>query len=128
MEAIFIVTSRHVETVVLLSHKKADTHININVEFGDDKGQIPIDTIARKAEEYRPSERVTYKMIQEYIESRYNFKVHTAYITEVKRDLGLPMCDVPNAVEELEHERKHPTPEKVGAIKDALEYFVLVSN
>ena len=41
----------HVETVVSLSHKKADTHININVEFGDDKGQIPIDTIARKAEE-----------------------------------------------------------------------------
>jgi len=33
-----------------LSHKKADTHININVEFGDDKGQISIDTIARKAE------------------------------------------------------------------------------
>ena len=43
--------SVHVETVVSLSHKKADTHININVEFGDDKGQIPIDTIARKAEE-----------------------------------------------------------------------------
>ncbi len=41
------------ETVVSLSHKKADTHININVEFGDDKGQISIDTIARKAEEYR---------------------------------------------------------------------------
>ena len=37
--------------VVSLSHKKADTHININVEFGDDKGQIPIDTIARKAKE-----------------------------------------------------------------------------
>lgn len=40
----------HVETVISLSHKKADTHININVEFGDDKGQIPIDEIARKAE------------------------------------------------------------------------------
>lgn len=47
------ITSCHVETVVSLSHKKAYTHININVEFGDDKGQIPIDTIARKAEEGR---------------------------------------------------------------------------
>ena len=27
---------RHVETVVLLSHKKEDTHINVNVEFGKD--------------------------------------------------------------------------------------------
>lgn len=118
--------TRHVETVVSLSHKKADTHININIEFGDDRGQIPIDEIARKAEEYRPSERVTYKMIQEYIESKYNFKVHTAYIAEVKRDLGLPMYDAPNAVEELKQERKHPTPEKVEAIKDALRHFGVI--
>ena len=34
--------TRHVETVVSLSHKKADIHLNINVGFGDDKGQIPI--------------------------------------------------------------------------------------
>ena len=114
------------ETVVSLSHKNADTHININVEFGDEEGQIPIDEIARKAEEYRPSERVTYKMIQEYIESKYNFKVHTAYIAEVKRDLGLPMYDAPNAVEELKQERKHPTPEKVEAIKDALRHFGVI--
>ena len=38
------------ETVVPLSHKNADSHININVEFGDEEGQIPIDEIARKAE------------------------------------------------------------------------------
>ena len=47
---IIIVLSRHVETVVPLSHKKADTHINVNVEFSDEDGQIPIDEIARKAE------------------------------------------------------------------------------
>ncbi len=40
-------------------------------------------------------------MIKEYIEAKYGFKVHTAYIAEVKRKLGLPMYDVPNAVEEL---------------------------
>ena len=32
-------------------------------------------------------------MIKEYIEAKYGFKVHTAYIAEVKRDLGLPMYD-----------------------------------
>ena len=41
------------------TYKKADTHININVEFGDDKGQISIDTIARKAEEGRYNKKVT---------------------------------------------------------------------
>lgn len=67
--------------------------------------------------------RVTYKMIKEYIEAKYGFKVHTAYISEVKRDLGLPMYDAPNTVEELKQPRKHPTPEKVEAIKDALKHF-----
>ena len=118
--------SVHVETVVLLSHKKPDGHINVKVEFGEGEGKVPLDNIAKRAEEYKPKERVTYKMIKEYIEAKYGFKVHTAYIAEVKRDLGLPMYDAPNAVEELKQPRKHPTPEKVEAIKDALKHFEII--
>ena len=116
----------HTETVVLLSHKKADSYIHIDVEFGEGEGKIPVDSIAKRAEAYKPKEKVTYKMIKEYIEAKYGFKVHTAYIAEVKRDLGLPMYDAPNAVEELKQPRKHPTPEKVEAIKDALRYFAVI--
>ena len=61
-------------------------------------------------------------MIKEYIEVKYGFKVHTAYIAEVKRDLGLPMYDDPNAVEEL----KQPTAEKGEAIKVALKHFEVI--
>ena len=116
----------HVETVVLLSHKKPDGHINVKVEFGEGEGKVPLDNIAKRAEEYKLKERVTYKMIKEYIEAKYGFKVHTAYIAEVKRDLGLPMYDAPNAVEELKQPRKHPTAEKVEAIKDALKHFEVI--
>ena len=116
----------HVETVVLLSHKKPDGHINVKVEFGEGEGKVPLDNIAKRAESYKPKERVTYKMIKEYIEAKYGFKVHTAYIAEVKRDLGLPMYDAPNAVEELKQPRKHPTAEKVEAIKDALKHFEII--
>ena len=118
--------TRHVETVVLLSHKKPDGHINVKVECGEGEGKVPLDNIAKRAEEYKPKERVTYKMIKEYIEAKYGFKVHTAYIAEVKRDLGLPMYDAPNAVEELKQPRKHPTAEKVEAIKDALKHFEVI--
>ena len=116
----------HEETVVLLSHKKPDGHINVKVEFGEGEGKVPLDNIAKRAETYKPKERVTYKMIKEYIEAKYGFKVHTAYIAEVKRDLGLPMYDAPNAVEELKQPRKHPTAEKVEAIKDALKHFEVI--
>ncbi len=81
---------------------------------------MPLDNIAKRAAAYKPKERVTYKMVKEYIEAKYGFKVHTAYIAEVKRDLGLPMNDAPNAVEELKQPRKHLTAEKVEAIKDTL--------
>ena len=40
--------------------------------------------------------------------------------------IGLPMYDAPNAVEKLKQPRKHPTPEKVEAIKDALKHFEVI--
>ena len=116
----------HVETVVMLSHKKPDSVINVKVEFGEGEGKVPLDNIAKRAAAYKPKERVTYKMIKEYIEAKYGFKVHTAYIAEVKRKLGLPMYDAPNAVEELKQPRKHPTAEKAEAIKDALKHFEVI--
>ncbi len=116
----------HVETVALLSHKKPDSYIHIDVEFGEGEGKISLDHIAKRAAEHKPKERVNYKMMKEYIEAKYGFKVHTAYIAEVKRDLGLPMYDTPNAVEELKQPKKHPTPEKVEAIKDALKHFEVI--
>ena len=116
----------HVETVVMLSHKKPDSVINVKVEFGEGEGKVPLDNIAKRAAAYKPKERVTYKMIKEYIEAKYGFKVHTAYIAEVKRELGLPMYDAPNAVEELKQPRKHPTVEKAEAIKDALKHFEVI--
>ncbi|MGC2873047.1 hypothetical protein ACDL92_07175 [Ihubacter sp. mB4P-1] len=87
---------------------------------------MPLDNIAKRAEAYKPKECVTYKMIKEYIEAKYGFKVHTAYIVEVKRELGLPMYDASNAVEELKQPRKHPTVEKVEVIKDALRYLGVI--
>ena len=85
-----------------------------------------LNTIAQSAELYKPKPRTTYKMIKEYIDEKYSFKVHTAYIAEVKRSLGLPMYNAPNAVETLKNPRKHPTPIQVDAIKDALTYFEVI--
>ena len=52
--------------------------------------------------------------------------LHLSLIHILKRDLGLPMYDAPNAVEELKQPRKHPTVEKVEAIKDALKHFEVI--
>ena len=115
--------TKWVETLVLLSHKEPDSHISVNIEFGEGEGQISLKEVEKRAEARKPKEKVTYKMIQQYIEENYGFKVHTAYIAEVKRSLGLPMYDAPNVVEELKHPRPHPTERMVAAIKETLAHF-----
>ena len=116
----------HVETVVLLSHKSPDSVINVKVEFGEGDDKISLDAIAERAKKYQPKPKVTYKMIQEYVEQKYGFKVHTAYIAEVKRSLGLTMYGAPNATEELKQPKKHPPKEKAEAITEALKYFEVI--
>jgi len=96
------------------------------VKLSGGEGKVLLDNIAKRAAAYKSKEWVTYKMIKEYIEAKYGFKVHTAYITEIKRYLELPMYDAPNVVQKLKQPRKHPPKEKVEAIKAALKYFEMI--
>lgn len=127
-----------VSTCIPKYHRPPDSYINITVAFGNGDGMIPLDNlgafsnrlpltnIASKAEVYKPKPKTTYNMIKDYVLNKYSFNVHTAYIAEVKRSLGLPMLDAPNAVETLKSPRKHPTPIQVVAIKEALSHFEVI--
>lgn len=42
----------NIETVVLLSHKSPDSHINVKVEFGEGEGKVPLDVIAERAKKH----------------------------------------------------------------------------
>ena len=102
----------NVETVVLLSRETNPLTVEVRMEV--ETGEV--------------KEHPTYKRIQEYVQEKYGFKVHTAYIAEVKRMVGLDMHKAPNAVERRKHEYHPCPPEKVEAIKDALRHFGLISE
>ncbi|MBS5678066.1 MAG: 23S rRNA (uracil(1939)-C(5))-methyltransferase RlmD [Oscillibacter sp.] len=102
----------HVETVVLLSRETNPLTVEVRMEV--ETGEV--------------KEHPTYKRILEYVQEKYGFKVHTAYIVEVKRMVGLDMHKAPNAVEQKKHEYHPCPPEKVEAIKDALRHFGLISE
>ena len=87
---------------------------------------MSLNAIAERAKKYQPKPKITYKMIQEYVGKKYGFKVHTAYIAEVKRSLGLTRVDAPDAAEELKQQRKFPPKEKAEAITEALKYFEVI--
>lgn len=102
----------HIETVALLSRETNPLTVEVRMEV--ETGEV--------------KEHPTYKRIQEYVQEKYGFKVHTAYIAEVKRMVGLDMHKAPNAVERRKHEYHPCPPEKVEAIKDALRHFGLISE
>lgn len=56
--------------VVLLSHKKPGGHINVIFEYRECEGKSLLDNIMKRAEAYKPKERVTHKRIKEYIINR----------------------------------------------------------
>ena len=43
-----------VETLVVLSHKKPDSYINIKFEFGEGENKISAEKLLNKAETYKP--------------------------------------------------------------------------
>lgn len=100
------------ETVVRLSRETNPPMIQVKMEV--ETGEV--------------KEHPTYKRIQEYVQEKYGFKVHTAYIAEVKRMCGLDMHKAPSAVEQRKHEYHPCPPEKVKAIKDALRHFGLITD
>lgn len=59
------------------------------MDSGESEGQILTGKIMERADKFKPRDKVTYKVIKEYILEKYGFKVRTVYITAVKRNLIL---------------------------------------
>lgn len=62
-------------------------------------------------------------MAREKVKSRLIILLKEQKYISQKRELGLPMYDASNAIEESKQPRKYPTAEKVEAMKDALKHF-----
>ena len=113
----FYENSRHYILIlrVIIYYKLTETNpLTVEVRMEVETGEV--------------KDHPTYKRIQEYVQEKYGFKVHTAYIAEVKRMVGLDMHKAPNAVDQRKHEYHPCPPEKVEAIKDALRHFGLIAE
>ncbi|MGM9969046.1 MAG: recombinase family protein [Anaeroplasma sp.] len=70
------------------------------------------------------NQKITYKMIQEYIMNKYTLKISSNYIAEVKRNHGINMINDRTKEGQV---IKYPCPkEKVLAIEDALRYYKVI--
>lgn len=110
---IFIGNSWHVETVVLLSQRKADDYIEVNLELSE----LDVTSAETKA---------TYKEIHDYVMEKYGLKVSNLYISQVKQKCGLEVGENYNVPKSADSRQPKCPEEKENAIKDALEHFGMV--
>lgn len=106
-------TVKHDETCVLLSHQQIDKYKT--VDYTPDGSYMK--NVNRHA---------TYKEINEYVEEKYGFKLHSAFIAQVKRECGIEMGENYNLSKSDDYEPREVTPEKRAAIIDALKHFNMI--
>ena len=102
----------HVESVVCLSRKEVSDYLRIAVNTADletDAGTI-----------YSNDD------IKQYVEDKYGFKVHSAYIGQVREKLGVHQHENYNASHTSSRKPTVCPEEKEAAIIDALKHFKLI--
>ena len=107
------VVTVHVETVALLSKLDVDKHISVEIELDE----MDLTSAESKA---------TYAQIKEYVWNKFQLKVSTLYIAQIKRKCGIELREHYNKSKKEKQIIPQCTPEKEEAIMDALRHFKMI--
>ncbi|HFZ6737439.1 TPA: 23S rRNA (uracil(1939)-C(5))-methyltransferase RlmD [Streptococcus agalactiae] len=105
--------THHVETVALLSKLYVDKHISVEIELDE----MDLTSAESKA---------TYAQIKEYVWNKFQLKVPTLYIAQIKRKCGIELREHYNKSKKEKQIIPQCTPEKEEAIMDALRHFKMI--
>lgn len=103
----------HVETVVLLSQRKADDYVEVELELDE------LDVT-------RAESKATYAEIKEYVLKEYGLKVSNLYISQVKRKCGIEVGVNFNLSKSNDAKQPQCPKEKEEAIIEALKAFNMI--
>ena len=105
--------THHVETVALLSKLDVDKHIDVEIKLDE----LDLTSAESKA---------TYAQIKEYILEKFDLKVSTLYIAQIKKKCGIALREHYNKSKKEKQVIPQCTPEKEEAIMDALKHFKMI--
>ena len=105
--------TRHVETVALLSKLDVDKHIDVEIKLDE----LDLTSAESKA---------SYAQIKEYILEKFDLKVSTLYIAQIKKKCGIVLREHYNKSKKEKQLIPQCTPEKEEAIIDALRHFKMI--
>ena len=104
---------RTAEAVALLSKFDVDKHIDVEIKLDE----LDLTSAESKA---------TYAQIKEYILEKFNLKVSTLYIAQIKKKCGIELREHYNKSKKEKQVIPQCTPEKEEAIMDALRHFKMI--
>ena len=105
--------THHVETVALLSKLNVDKHIDVEIKLDE----LDLTSAESKA---------TYAQIKQYILEKFDLKVSTLYIAQIKKKCGIALREHYNKSKKEKQVIPQCTPEKEEAIMDALKHFKMI--
>ena len=105
--------SVHVETVALLSKLDVDKHIDAEIKLDE----LDLTSAESKA---------TYVQIKEYILEKFDLKVSTLYIAQIKKKCRIVLREHYNKSKKEKQVIPQCTPEKEEVIMDALRHFKMI--
>ncbi|HEW5171932.1 TPA: 23S rRNA (uracil(1939)-C(5))-methyltransferase RlmD [Streptococcus pneumoniae] len=105
--------THHVETVALLSKLDVDKHISVEIELDE------MDLTSSES-------KATYAQIKEYVWNKFELKVSTLYIAQIKKKCGIELREHYNKSKKDKQIIPQCTPEKEEAIMDALRHFKMI--
>ncbi|KAF1098648.1 23S rRNA (uracil(1939)-C(5))-methyltransferase RlmD [Streptococcus agalactiae] len=105
--------THHVETVALLSKLDVDKHIDVEIKLDE----LDLTSAESKA---------TYAQIKEYILEKFDLKVSTLYIAQIKKKCGIVLREHYNKSKKEKQVIPQCTLEKEEAIMDALRHFKMI--
>ena len=103
----------HVETVALLSKLDVDKHIDVEIKLDE----LDLTSAESKA---------SYAQIKKYILEKFDLKVSTLYIAQIKKKCGIVLRENYNKSKKEKQVIPQCTPEKEEAIMDALRHFKMI--
>ena len=101
------------ETVALLSKLDVDKHIDVEIKLDE----LDLTSAESKA---------TYAQIKEYILEKFDLKVSTLYIAQIKKKCGIVLREHYNKSKKEKQSIPQCTLEKEEAIMDALKHFKMI--
>ena len=101
------------ETVVLLSQRKADDYVEVKLELDE------LDMTSAES-------KATYQKIKDYVLKEHGLKVSNLYISQVKRKCGIEVGENYNLQKSGDRRQPKCPEDKEKAIREALEHFRMV--